>query len=61
MEIKKEDKIFIEESKFSAKIRFLPNFDYASLYSKLPYWVQIPGYTRKEKIKKILNRINDEN
>jgi hypothetical protein len=26
MEIKKED-----------KIRFLPNFDYASLYSKLPY------------------------
>lgn len=43
------------------KIRFLPNFDYTSLYSKLPYWVQIPGYTRKEKIKNILNRINDEN
>jgi hypothetical protein len=46
MEIKKGD-----------KIRFLPNFDYASLYPKLSYWVQIPGYTRKEKIKKILNKL----
>lgn len=55
MEIKKEDKIFRVES--TDKIRFLPNFDYAGLYSKLPYWVQIPGYKRKEKIKKILNKL----
>lgn len=46
------------EIKKGDKIRFLPNFDYASLYPNFGYkYVVDIKVVRKEKIKKILNKL----